>query len=126
MRWFGYILMFIIGAIAADILHDAVRNKVNETIENTTKLVMFSSPLCAYCTYFEQNVAPIYKRHSLSDVAPLHAVNMDEEGSGPYHLEKPIEVLPTFIVIKDGKEVGRLTGIPDKFYFLTFIRDHVM
>ncbi len=118
--------MFVVGAFIADMVIDIKNERQQQTLKKSTELVMFSSPLCAYCAYFEQNVIPIYKHHDLAQIAPLNAVNMDEEGSGPYTLEKPIEVLPTFIVMRNGKEVGRLSGIPDKLYFLAFVRDHVM
>ena len=126
MRWLGYAVMFVIGAIIADIVSDHFAEKIEKNLSEITELVMFSSPLCTHCVHFEQNVAPGYKDHALSKIAPLSSVNMDEQGTGIYHLKEPIEVLPTFVIIKNGKEVGRLAGYPEQTYFLTFIRDHVM
>lgn len=122
MRWMGYLAMALIGAATASIVVETFGKRVEENFE----LIMFSTSLCDHCAVFDQETARIYKSNSLSKKAPLIKVNIDEYGTGKYHLREPIEVVPTFIVMNNGKEVARLKGLVDKFLFLSFIRDAVL
>lgn len=121
MRWLGYLTMALIGAATASIVVETIGKK----IEHNFELIMFSTSLCDHCAVFDQETGKIYKNNSLNKKVPLIKVNIDEYGTGKYHLRQPIEVVPTFIVMDNGKEVARLNGLVDKFLFMSFIRDAV-
>ncbi|GAA6212236.1 hypothetical protein NBRC116602_19770 [Hyphomicrobiales bacterium 4NK60-0047b] len=118
-RWIGYLAMALVGAVLAQ----AVVKQTTERLEATYELIMFKTSICNHCAVFDQDVAELYKSHSFAKKAPWVNVNLDDAGTGKYHLSKPIEIVPTFIVMKNGKEVRRLSGIVDKFMFLAFVRD---
>lgn len=118
-RWIGYAAMAVIGAALAQ----TVANKAAEEIEKNFELIMFETSLCNHCAVFDDEVVKLYKSHSLAQMAPMVKVNLDEEGTGRYHLNKPIQMVPTFIVMKNGKEIGRISGMVNKFAFLAFVRD---
>lgn len=121
-------MLMVLGAIAADFTAKKVGNaaKVNfEKVADSFELIMFTTSICAYCAIFEKEIGEAYDSHELTKKAPLIRINLDEYGTGPYHLTKPLRYAPTFILMNNGKEVGRLTGHMDQFIFLTFVRDNV-
>ncbi len=120
-RWIGYLAMALVGAVFAQ----TVVQQTKEQIETTYELIMFKTSICNHCAVFDQDVAELYKSHSLAKKAPWVNVNLDDAGTGKYHLSKPIEMVPTFVIMKNGKEIGRLPGVIDKFMFLAFVRDKV-
>lgn len=113
--------MALMGALMAD----TVVKTTKVQIEKNFELIMFSTSLCNHCAVFDQDVAKIYKKHQLAKTAPLVKVNLDEAGTGPYILNKPIDVVPTFVIMKNGKEIGRLSGMMNKLMFLTYVRDTI-
>ena len=120
-RWIGYLAMALVGAVLAQ----TVVQQTKEQIETTYELIMFKTSICNHCAVFDQDVAELYKSHSLAKIAPWVNVNLDDAGTGKYHLSKPIDMVPTFVIMKNGKEIGRLPGVIDKFMFLAFVRDKV-
>ena len=118
-RWIGYAAMALIGAALAQ----TVANKTSKVLEEQFELIMFETSLCNHCVVFDAEVTKLYKSHSLAKTAPMVKVNMDEVGTGRYHLNKPIQMVPTFVVMKNGKEIGRISGMVNKFSFLAFVRD---
>lgn len=127
MRWITYVVMGLIGAVMAIWVDKKTSNQIKEIYQKINyELVLFSSPICTYCTYFEKNIIPFYQQHQLAKEVPIRSVNMEENGTGPYHLSSPIKTLPTIIIMKNGQETGRLNGITDKLFFLAFVRDHTM
>lgn len=121
MRWVAYLICALVGAVTAYFVVDKIGKKVEKNFE----VIMFSTSLCDYCSLFEQEIGKEYESHSLAAKAPLIRVNIDEYGTGPYHLKKPLRYAPTFVIMKGDEEVGRIRGHMDKFIFLTFVRDHV-
>ncbi len=120
-RWIGYAVMALMGAFLAQ----AVVKETTKKIEENFELIMFKTSICNHCAVFDHDVATLYNNNTLSQKAPLVNVNLDDAGTGKYHLSRPLEVVPTFVVMKNGKEVGRLSGVIDKFMFLAFVRDQI-
>ncbi len=120
-RWIGYLAMALVGAFLAQ----TVVQQTKEQLETTYELIMFKTSICNHCAVFDQDVAGLYKSHSLATKAPWVNVNLDDAGTGKYHISKPIEMVMTFVIMKNGKEIGRLAGVIDKFMFLAFVRDTV-
>lgn len=121
MRWLSYVAIAIIGGLMAD----AVVKKMGGEIKSKFELVEFSTTLCTHCALFEQGMGVEYQNNTMARTAPIKYVNLDDQGTGPYHISKPISTVPTFIIMKDGKETARLTGLVDKFHFLSFVRDNI-
>ena len=118
-RWIGYAVMALIGASLAQ----TVANKTGKEIEKQFELIMFETSLCNHCAVFDDEVAKVYKSHSLAQMAPLTKVNLDEVGTRHHLLNTPIQLVPTFVVFENGKEIGRISGMVNKFAFLAFVRD---
>lgn len=73
------------------------------------ELVMFSRPGCPYCVKWDREVAPIYVLSEEGRRAPL--VRRDIHAREPVlKLAEPIIYTPTFVLVDQGTEIGRITG----------------
>lgn len=86
----------------------------------TVELLMFERDGCPYCAQFNREIAPGYERSPEGQIAPLHRIDWKARLPNGVSIDKPINATPTFVLIKDGKEAGRITGYPgaDFFYWL--------
>lgn len=74
------------------------------------ELVMFERDGCAWCQRWDREVGPVYGKTAEASVLPLRRVNTDSQPSGGIALASPVRYTPTFIVVDNGREVGRITG----------------
>ncbi len=81
------------------------------------ELVVFEHPDCSYCPAFRRNVAQRYQASPQAANAPLRFVDIAASDSSRYELKLPISVVPTTVLIKNGREVDRIAGYwaPDSF-----------
>ena len=79
-------------------------------------LIMFEQEACHYCEIWDANIGVSYDKTREGKFAPLKKVDihLDDDVANV----KPVVFTPTFVLYKDGKEVGRLTGyISDDFFW---------
>ena len=112
----------LVGALIASYMVNNHSTKLGEKFE----VILYTLWLCDHCAVFETDYLPEYKAHELSKIAPLVMINMDEQGTGPYHLKTPISHVPTAIIMKNGKEVARLNGLVDRSFFYAFVRNQTV
>ena len=122
MRWVKYLVIALLGAFTANFV---VKNH-SAKLEEKFEVILYTLSLCDHCAVFETHYLPDYKSHELSKTAPLVMINMDEQGTGPYHLKTPISHVPTAIIMKNGKEVARLNGLVDRSFFYAFVRNQTV
>ncbi|WP_211289216.1 hypothetical protein [Albidovulum inexpectatum] len=81
------------------------------------RLIMVEQPGCIYCARWDAQIAPIYPKTPEGRIAPLERVQL----RGPYppdvRLQRPPTFTPTFILVADGAEVGRIEGYPGEDFF---------
>ena len=85
-------------------------------------LVMFESPICEYCELWDEEIGVVYNRTPEGRFAPLRRVTKDRDAHGIRNL-RAIIYTPTFVVVKDGREVGRITGYPGEDFFWPMLAD---
>lgn len=87
---------------------------------NAAELVMFESSTCEWCDLWQEEIGSIYPKTPEGKCAPLRQVDIG--GERPAHLAEisPVRFTPTFVVVEEGREVGRLVGYAgeDFFWFL--------
>ena len=81
------------------------------------RLLMVEQEGCVYCAEWDRVIAPIYPKTPEGQAAPLERVHI----RGPYPADaelgpRPI-FTPTFILIADGQEAGRIDGYPGEDFF---------
>ena len=80
------------------------------------ELVMVEQPGCEWCARWDQEIAPIYPKTSEGHFAPLRRVNLHNM---PQELElaRRVTFTPTFLIVQEDHEIGRLEGYPGKDFF---------
>lgn len=65
---------------------------------------------CPWCLRFEREILPIYGRTPPGQRAPLSRFSLDDGQPKHVALDLPIRFTPTFVLVKDNREIGRITG----------------
>ena len=74
------------------------------------ELVMFERAGCPWCQRWEREVAPIYPNTPEGRQAPLRKVDLDRGVPTDLTLDAPVRFTPTFVLVENGREIGRVTG----------------
>ncbi|MDP2802175.1 MAG: thioredoxin family protein [Phreatobacter sp.] len=92
------------------------------------ELLMFERAGCPWCVRWNREVAPAYEASEEGRIAPLRRINMDRGQPAGLALKLPVHYSPTFVLMHEGREIGRLIGYIDASTFwglLTkMVRDH--
>lgn len=81
------------------------------------ELVMFEQRACPWCAEWDRVIGPIYAKSDVARRAPLRRVQKEGPQASEYTLLRPIRFTPTFVLIDDGKEIGRIEGYPGEDFF---------
>jgi hypothetical protein len=83
-----------------------------------SELVMFERPGCGWCARFNAEIAPIYAKTDEGRSLPLRRVDLTQPLPADLAGIDPGAFTPTFVVVDQGREVGRIRGYPgDAFFF---------
>ena len=86
------------------------------------EIVVFESDACIYCLLFRRNVLPRYLRSPQVHHLPITFIDFHQSHERRKQLQKPLRVLPTVVVIRNGREAGRIAGYTDPDSFFALIR----
>ncbi len=78
------------------------------------ELIMVDDPACRYCRKWDAEVGRGYVRTPEGRAAPLRRV---QRGSAVLQSLAPVIYTPTFILVSNGRELGRITGYPGQMFF---------
>lgn len=81
------------------------------------ELVMFEERGCSWCARFDLEIGPIYARTEEARRAPLRRVDLDAGMPAELAHLAPVRFTPTFVLLEDGREVGRIQGYPGEMHF---------
>ena len=84
------------------------------------QLLMFDQRGCVYCEKWEAEIGPIYPVTEEAEVAPLTRIDIRADLPEGVVLDRPAAFTPTFVLLENGREAGRIEGYPgeDFFWFL--------
>jgi hypothetical protein len=84
------------------------------------RLLMIEQNGCPYCDKWHAEIGGIYPKTSQGRIAPLQTGDLYEPLPDGVDIDGPAVYTPTFILLNDGIEVGRVEGYPgdDFFWFL--------
>lgn len=82
------------------------------------EIVVMEAPGCIYCTLFRRDVLPAYQASAQAKDVPIRFIDINDEAAGAVGLEQPVDIVPTFVVLKNNKEIGRIPGYtgPEAFF----------
>lgn len=79
-------------------------------LAQASELVMFEQGGCVYCARWNRDVAPVYDKTTEAKVLPLRRIDIGQQSQAGVTLASPVRYTPTFVVVDNGKEIGRITG----------------
>ncbi|MCS6779183.1 MAG: thioredoxin family protein [Geminicoccaceae bacterium] len=82
-----------------------------------SELVMFGGRGCAWCARFDAEIAPVYAKTEEGRRAPLRRVELEAGTPDGLVLAAPVRFTPTFVLVDEGREVGRIQGYPGEDFF---------
>lgn len=115
------------GCIDAVYPIQAATPEVPKDVPSGFEIVVFERPDCATCLLFRRDIAPRYIASIRGGTAPLRFVDLSirdpaarsaVEGTYDGLLAKPLRLIPTAVIIEDGREFARIEGYtgPDNFF----------
>lgn len=81
------------------------------------ELLMFEEKWCHWCDRWNEEIGVVYHKTAEGERAPL--VRVDIHGTFPEGVEftsRP-QYTPTFVLVEDGRELGRIEGYPGEDFF---------
>ena len=81
------------------------------------ELVMFRRAGCPYCAAWDRAIGPVYPKTDIGKRLPLRQVDLDRSTDGKVDLVSPVRFTPTFVLVDQGRELGRLEGYPGEDFF---------
>jgi len=99
----------------------AAHNPASERIAKVTaELLVFETENCPYCFIFRRDVAPNYMSSPRAKDVPLRYVDARKTDLSTMRLKSPLTMVPTVVLMKNGREVDRITGYmgPEPFFHM--------
>ena len=81
------------------------------------ELVMFTQQGCAWCQRFDREIAPAYEKTAEGRRAPLRRVDIAKPRPGDLAFIQRERFTPVFVLIDQGREIGRIRGYPGDAFF---------
>lgn len=92
-------------------------------VQAETKLLMIEEHGCYWCGRWNKEIGPIYPKTAEGRTAPLTRVDISESPPPGVTLDKGAFYTPTFVLLVDGKEAGRIEGYPGDEFFWFLLGD---
>ncbi len=87
------------------------------TPSRAAELVMFESDTCGWCELWHEEIGVVYAKTSEGRILPLRRVDVDDNRPADLTPVRRVVYTPTFVVMNDGREVGRILGYPGEDFF---------
>jgi len=81
------------------------------------RLLMFEEQWCAWCQMWDRDIGGIYDRTSEGKAAPLVRIDVHDPEPHGFSLKARVQYTPTFVLVSDGHEIGRIEGYPGEDFF---------
>ncbi|MEO1544153.1 MAG: hypothetical protein AAFR75_09080 [Pseudomonadota bacterium] len=89
---------------------------------SAAELIMFEEDGCEWCEKWNEEIGIVYDKTSEGRKAPLRRIDIHD--TRPTDLRKitRINFTPTFVVVENGQEYGRILGHPGEDFFWPMLR----
>lgn len=88
-----------------------------ETVPSSMELVMMEEEGCMWCARWDREIGPIYPKTEEGRRAPLRRLDKGDLLPDDMELARGIFYTPTFVLLVDGVEKGRIEGYPGEDFF---------
>lgn len=79
-------------------------------VAQASELLMFDQAGCVYCARWDRDVGSLYEKTPESKSLPLRRIDIQNQKASGVTLSTPVRYTPTFVVVDNGREIGRITG----------------
>lgn len=81
------------------------------------QLVMVEEAHCHWCARWNEEIGGIYDKTDEGKRAPLRRVEISDPLPDDITFTSRASFTPTFVLIEDGQEIGRIEGYPGEHFF---------
>jgi len=81
------------------------------------ELVMFRQAYCEACILWDQEVGVVYAKTSQGREAPIRSIDIHGKRPGELERIKAVVYTPTFVLLDQGREIGRIVGYGGEDFF---------
>ena len=81
------------------------------------ELLMFRQPGCPWCAAWDRTIAPIYPKTDIGKKFTLRHVDLHGSRKDWPQLKVAVRFTPTFVLVEQGREVGRIEGYAGEHFF---------
>ncbi len=89
------------------------------------EMVVLEVPGCIYCNVFRRQLLPTYKSSKQAKRIPIRFVNLNDPALAEIGLTQPVDIVPTFVILEDNHEIGRIPGYMSRHDFFRAI-DYIL
>ena len=84
------------------------------------EVLVFESESCIYCRIFRRDVLPQYLQSKRAKMAPIKFIDVKRVDPKKLGIVAPLTMLPTFVIMREGRERGRINGYlgPEPFFHM--------
>ena len=93
----------------------------SQQVNAEVRLMMVEQDGCPWCERWKAEIGPIYPKTAEGRIAPLVKVMIHDPLEKGITLNSPPVYTPTFILLNDGQEVGRIEGYQSDEFFWWFM-----
>jgi thioredoxin-related protein len=84
---------------------------------DAAELVVFGNARCPYCLAWEREIGRTYAKTREAQQAPLRRIDIGERLPADLDRLKEVRVTPTFVLVEQGREIGRIVGYSGSQHF---------
>jgi hypothetical protein len=81
------------------------------------QLLMFDEKFCQWCEAWTRDVGDVYDKTAEGKRAPLRRISIHDPLPEDVKLRMSARYTPTFVLLNEGVEVGRIEGYPGEDFF---------
>jgi hypothetical protein len=84
---------------------------------DAAELLMYRRAGCPWCAMWDREIGPIYPKTDIGRRLPLRMVDLDRGDAPAVRTRSPVRYTPTFVLVDNGQEIGRIEGYPGDAFF---------
>jgi hypothetical protein len=84
---------------------------------DAAELLYVFEPGCPYCRLWDREIAPVYLKTEEAGRAALQPIDRNDPVLAGMKLASPVRYTPTFVLMENGAELGRIEGYPGEDFF---------
>lgn len=89
---------------------------------SAAELIMFEQQHCEWCEAWNEDIGEIYGKTDEGKLAPLRRVDITAAHPEDLSDVRGANFTPTFALVEDGEEIGRIRGYPGPQWFFPMLQ----